>query len=181
MCIRDSTSTDVALCAGGAPLTTAGEIAGLPLRLPLIDIHTVGAGGGSLAAVDAGGALLVGPQSAGANPGPAAYHADYGRWRAMLDAHFPAGRATVSDANLVLGRLDPARFLGGTMPVSYTHLDVYKRQPPGCGPRPRRSLAASMTAGCCSTRARCWPVSYTHLAGGPAVACRSRCPARARR
>ena len=58
-----------------------------------------------------------GPQSAGANPGPAAYHADYGRWRAMLDAHFPAGRATVSDANLVLGRLDPARFLGGTMPL----------------------------------------------------------------
>ena len=74
------TSTDVALCAGSAPLTTAGEIAGLPLRLPLIDIHTVGAGGGSLAAVDAGGALLVGPQSAGAHPGPAAYHADYGRW-----------------------------------------------------------------------------------------------------
>ena len=114
------TSTDVALCAGAAPLTTAGEIAGLPLRLPLIDIHTVGAGGGSLAAVDAGGALLVGPQSAGANPGPAAYHADYGRWRAMLDAHFPAGRATVSDANLVLGRLDPARFLGGTMPLYET-------------------------------------------------------------
>lgn len=109
------TSTDVALCPGRAPVTTEGEIAGLPLQLPMIDIHTVGAGGGSLAWVDAGGALNVGPQSAGADPGPACYHADFGRWRAALDARFAAGRATVSDANLVLGRLDPARFLGGEM------------------------------------------------------------------
>ncbi len=109
------TSTDVALCPGRAPVTTEGEIAGLPLQLPMIDIHTVGAGGGSLAWVDAGGALNVGPQSAGADPGPACYHADFGLWRAALDARFAAGRATVSDANLVLGRLDPARFLGGEM------------------------------------------------------------------
>ncbi|MCW5862260.1 MAG: hydantoinase/oxoprolinase family protein [Anaerolineae bacterium] len=109
------TSTDVALCAGRAPTTTEGEIAGLPLRLPLIDIHTVGAGGGSLAYLDAGGALLVGPQSAGAEPGPAAYHADYAAWRAALDSHFAAGQATVTDANLVLGRLDARRFLGGQM------------------------------------------------------------------
>ena len=109
------TSTDVALCAGRAPTTTEGEIAGLPLRLPLIDIHTVGAGGGSLAYLDAGGALLVGPQSAGAEPGPAAYHADYAAWRAALDGHFAAGQATVTDANLVLGRLDARRFLGGQM------------------------------------------------------------------
>ena len=79
------TSTDVALCAGRAPTTTEGSIAGLPLRLPLIDIHTVGAGGGSLAYLDAGGALQVGPQSAGAAPGPACYHADYDAWRAALD------------------------------------------------------------------------------------------------
>lgn len=111
------TSADVALCPGRAPVTTEGEIAGLPLRLPMIDIHTVGAGGGSLAWVDAGGALNVGPQSAGADPGPAAYHADFGRWRAALDRHFAPGRATVSDANLALGRLDPARFLGGAMPL----------------------------------------------------------------
>ncbi len=111
------TSTDVALCPGRLPLTTEGEIAGLPLRLPIIDIHTVGAGGGSLAYVDAGGALQVGPQSAGADPGPAAYHAGYDAWRAALDARFPAGRATVSDANLVLGRLDTDHFLGGAMPL----------------------------------------------------------------
>ncbi|WP_374687760.1 hydantoinase/oxoprolinase family protein, partial [Promineifilum sp.] len=109
------TSTDVALCPGRAPITTDGEIAGLPLRLPLIDIHTVGAGGGSLARADAGGALRVGPESAGASPGPACYRADYDTWRAALDAHFAPGRATVSDANLVLGRLDAAHFLGGGM------------------------------------------------------------------
>jgi N-methylhydantoinase A len=98
------TSTDAALCPGRLPTTAAGEIAGLPLRLPAIDIHTVGAGGGSLAYVDAGGALHVGPQSAGADPGPACY----GR-------QSPPWRATVTDANLVLGRLDPDHFLGGAL------------------------------------------------------------------
>jgi N-methylhydantoinase A len=102
------TSTDVALCPGRLPLTAEGEIAGLPLRLPIIDIHTVGAGGGSLAYVDAGGALHVGPQSAGAEPGPACYGRDMG------DKPLPV---TTTDANLVLGRLDADHFLGGTMPL----------------------------------------------------------------
>lgn len=109
------TSTDVALCPGRTPMTVESEIAGLPLRLPIIDIHTVGAGGGSLAYVDAGGALHVGPESAGAVPGPACYHSNYADWRERLDANFPAGAATVTDANLVLGRLDAERFLGGAM------------------------------------------------------------------
>ncbi len=94
------TSTDVALCPGHIPHSAESEIAGLPLRLPIIDIHTVGAGGGSLAQVDPGGALRVGPQSAGAIPGPVCY----GRGGVQ---------ATVTDANLVLGRLDAAQFLGG--------------------------------------------------------------------
>jgi N-methylhydantoinase A len=98
------TSTDVCLCPGYLPLTSEGEIAalGLPLRLPIIDIHTVGAGGGSLARLDAGGALTVGPQSAGADPGPACY----GRGGQI---------ATVTDANLALNRLHPEHFLGGGM------------------------------------------------------------------
>ncbi len=101
------TSTDVSLCPGRIQETTEGSIAGLPLRLPIIDIHTVGAGGGSIARLDAGGALRVGPQSAGAEPGPACY----GRPNAT--------HATVTDANLILGRLDESHFLGGTM-----HLDA---------------------------------------------------------
>lgn len=98
------TSTDVCLCPGGIPFTSEGEIAalGLPLRLPIIDIHTVGAGGGSLARLDAGGALVVGPESAGAEPGPACYRRG-------------GTQPTVTDANLVLGRLHPAHFLGGQM------------------------------------------------------------------
>lgn len=106
------TSTDVALISGRLPMTSAGSIAQLPLRLPMMDIHTVGAGGGSLAYVDVGGALQVGPESAGADPGPACYPA--------LPHPRPApvnSRATVTDANLVLGRLDPGRFLGGSMPL----------------------------------------------------------------
>jgi N-methylhydantoinase A len=99
------TSTDVALCPGRLPTTAEGEIGGLPLRLPIIDIHTVGAGGGSLAYVDAGGALHVGPQSAGADPGPACYG------RSPTNPPQP----TVTDANLLLGRLAADHFLGGTM------------------------------------------------------------------
>lgn len=109
------TSTDVALCPGRLPATTAGEIAGLPLRLPAIDIHTVGAGGGSLAYVDAGGALHVGPQSAGADPGPACYGKGGDDWQLAIGQRFARARATTTDANLVLGRLDAAHFLGGTM------------------------------------------------------------------
>lgn len=96
------TSTDVSLCIGDIQVTTESEIDGLPIRVPVIDIHTVGSGGGSIAYVDAGGALRVGPHSAGAEPGPACY----GRG---------GQHATVTDANLVLGRLLPDRFLAGRM------------------------------------------------------------------
>jgi N-methylhydantoinase A len=105
------TSSDVALCPGELPATSEGEIAGLPMRLPIIDIHTVGAGGGSLASVDPGGALRVGPQSAGADPGPACY----GRGGSEDGALELSGRTTTTDANLVLGRLDANHFLGGQM------------------------------------------------------------------
>jgi N-methylhydantoinase A len=99
------TSTDVALIKGEIAETTMGQVGGYPTRLPMIDIHTIGAGGGSIAWFDTGGALRVGPRSAGAVPGPAAY----GR----------GGReATVTDAHVVLGRLLPATFLGGTMSLN---------------------------------------------------------------
>ncbi len=94
------TSTDVALCPGDIPTTTETEIDGVPIRLPMLDIHTVGAGGGSLVQLDEGGALRVGPRSAGALPGPVCY----GRGGTI---------PTVTDANLVAGRLDAAYFLGG--------------------------------------------------------------------
>jgi N-methylhydantoinase A len=93
------TSTDVCLITGeGAERTSERSVGGLPIRLPMVDIHTVGAGGGSIVWRDAGGALRVGPESAGANPGPACY----GRG---------GTRPTVTDANLVLGRL-PATLAG---------------------------------------------------------------------
>jgi N-methylhydantoinase A len=95
------TSTDVALVAGGIPRRSDWMLDRMALRVPVIDIHTVGAGGGSIARRDAGGSLQVGPESAGADPGPACY----GRGTA----------ATVTDANLLLGRLDPRHFLGGAM------------------------------------------------------------------
>jgi len=94
------TSTDVSLCAGGLTRTSEAEIDGLPIRVPVIDIHTVGAGGGSVAWRDPGGSLRVGPESAGADPGPICY----GRG---------GKRVTVTDANLFLGRLSPDHFLGG--------------------------------------------------------------------
>jgi N-methylhydantoinase A len=94
------TSTDVCLISGGvAKRTSERQVAGLPIRLPTVDLHTVGAGGGSIARVDAGGALRVGPESAGAEPGPACY----GRGGTL---------PTVTDANLLLGRL-PERLAGG--------------------------------------------------------------------
>lgn len=97
------TSTDVSLYDRGPSLTGDRVIAGHPIRVPMMDIHTVGAGGGSIAFKDAGGALRVGPVSAGADPGPVCY----GRGSAI----------TVTDANLFLGRIDPAFFLGGKMKV----------------------------------------------------------------
>ncbi|HVX18334.1 MAG TPA: hydantoinase/oxoprolinase family protein [Acidimicrobiales bacterium] len=95
------TSTDVCLIQGAVPDPAPGrEVGGWPLRLPAIDVHTIGAGGGSIARIDPGGALVVGPESAGADPGPACY----GR----------GGRhPTVTDADLVLGRVPDAQGLGG--------------------------------------------------------------------
>jgi N-methylhydantoinase A len=94
------TSTDVCLIAGGrAERSTERAVGGLPIRLPTVDLHTVGAGGGSIVWRDAGGAIRVGPQSAGANPGPACYGQG-------------GTAATVTDANLLLGRL-PSTLAGG--------------------------------------------------------------------
>ncbi len=95
------TSTDVSLCPGRIKETSSSNVGGHPISVPMIEIHTVGAGGGSIARVDTGGALTVGPQSAGADPGPACYgHGE---------------QLTVSDANLLLGRLRPDHFLGGRL------------------------------------------------------------------
>lgn len=96
------TSTDVALLDGEPRLTSEGRIAGYPVAVPMVDMHTIGAGGGSIARLDPGGVLLVGPESAGADPGPACYGKG-------------GEDATVTDANLVLGRLRPEAFLGGRM------------------------------------------------------------------
>jgi N-methylhydantoinase A len=96
------TSTDVFLAdasQGGAQLTRESVVAGMPIGVPMLDIHTVGAGGGSIARFDSGGMLRVGPESAGADPGPICF----GR----------GNRPTVTDANLLLGRLDSSSFLGG--------------------------------------------------------------------
>ncbi len=95
------TSTDVALIDGDIRLTSEGHVGRFPVTVPMVDMHTIGAGGGSLARLDPGGLLLVGPESAGASPGPACY----GRG---------GKQATVTDANLVLGRLPDKVRLGGT-------------------------------------------------------------------
>lgn len=97
------TSTDVSLIESEIRRTNESLIGDFPIRIPIIDIHSIGAGGGSIAHLDRGGSLRVGPQSAGADPGPACY----GR------GSFP----TVTDANLVLGRLVPEFFLGGRMKI----------------------------------------------------------------
>lgn len=96
------TSTDVALVDGAPRLTSEGRIAGFPVAVPMVDLHTIGAGGGSIAWRDAGGALQVGPQSAGADPGPACY----GRG---------GTQPTVTDAHLLLGRLPDGLRLGGAV------------------------------------------------------------------
>lgn len=97
------TSTDVSLIDGVIGRTTDSRVGDFPVRLPVIDIHTVGAGGGSIAYLDTGGALRVGPRSAGASPGPVCYGV--------------GEELTVTDANLLLGRLDPEYFLGGRMTI----------------------------------------------------------------
>ena len=96
------TSTDVALIDGDLQLTTEGKIAHYPVAVPMVDMHTIGAGGGSISWIDSGGMLQVGPQSAGAAPGPACYGKG-------------GTQATVTDANLILGRLRADAFLGGDM------------------------------------------------------------------
>ena len=95
------TSTDVSLADGAARETTEASVDGFPIRVPMLDIHTVGAGGGSIARVDAGGLLRVGPESAGAEPGPACYGS--------------GTESTVTDAHVVLGRIES--LLGGNMRV----------------------------------------------------------------
>lgn len=97
------TSTDVCLCDGAPQLATESSVDGFPVRVPLLDIHTVGAGGGSIARVDAGGLLRVGPESAGADPGPACYGV----------GELP----TVTDAQVVLGRIAPDQLAGGTLSI----------------------------------------------------------------
>jgi N-methylhydantoinase A/oxoprolinase/acetone carboxylase beta subunit len=99
------TSNDVAVVREGRPLLASeGTIGPYPVRTPMVDVNTIGAGGGSIAWIDAAGGLRVGPRSAGAEPGPACY----GRG---------GDEATVTDASLVLGYLNPARFAGGSMPL----------------------------------------------------------------
>lgn len=118
------TSTDVALIQNGElPIVTTATLGGMPLRTPMLDIHTVGAGGGSLARIDIGGSLRVGPQSAGADPGPVAYGKGTG--------------LTVTDANLFLGRLPADIRLAGFLPLDRervaTHFAAFAAEL-GCSP-----------------------------------------------
>lgn len=103
------TSTDVSLIDGQPRISLDSTIGGMPLNIPILDIHSIGAGGGSIASIDSGGALRVGPQSAGAFPGPACYG------RSSMANSNGSPLPTVTDANLILGRLDPGYFLGGEM------------------------------------------------------------------
>ncbi len=124
------TSTDVCLYDGGLSITKEGSLGGYPVRVPLIEIHTVGIGGGSIARADAGGILRVGPESAKSDPGPACY----GRG---------GTRPTVTDANLLLGRIDPTLFFGGKL-----ELDVHAayRAMEGLAKRLRRSIPETSRA-----------------------------------
>ena len=118
------TSTDVCLvdaANGGPQLTSEAVISGIPISIPMLDIHTAGAGGGSLARFDAGGLLRVGPESAGASPGPICF----GRGELV----------TVTDANLVLGRLDSGSFLGGAVHLDRERAILYME-------RARQSIAS---------------------------------------
>jgi N-methylhydantoinase A len=114
------TSTDVCLVdseQGGPQLTSEAVISGVPIGVPMLDIHTAGAGGGSLARFDAGGMLRVGPESAGASPGPICF----GRGE----------QVTVTDANLILGRLDPESFLGGAVSLDRERALAYMEKARG--------------------------------------------------
>jgi len=105
------TSTDVAMIKDQISLTSEGKIAGYPVAVPMVDMHTIGAGGGSIAKVDAGGLLLVGPESAGAHPGPACYGNG-------------GIEATVTDANVVLGRIPSEQSLGGYLKIDKAAAEI---------------------------------------------------------
>ncbi|MHB2021700.1 MAG: hydantoinase/oxoprolinase family protein [Candidatus Xenobia bacterium] len=124
------TSSDVALCDGAVGRTRDARIGNLPLPFSIVDIHTVGAGGGSLVEVDRAGALHVGPRSAGANPGPACYGI--------------GEQATVTDAHVVLGRIGADDLVGGEM-----HLQVARAE---------AALAAVAAQAACSVEAAAWGV-----------------------
>ena len=109
------TSTDVSLIDGEPQLTSEGRIGRWPVAVSMVDMHTIGAGGGSIARMDTGGMLQVGPESAGADPGPACYGQG-------------GTEVTVSDANLVLGRLRPGAFLGGRMQLDVTAAQTAMRR-----------------------------------------------------
>ncbi|MGC2398314.1 MAG: hydantoinase/oxoprolinase family protein, partial [Acidobacteriaceae bacterium] len=114
------TSTDVCLVdaqRGGPQLTSEAVISDIPIGVPMLDIHTAGAGGGSLARFDAGGMLRVGPESAGASPGPVCF----GRGE----------QVTVTDANLILGRLDSESFLGGAVSLDRNRALAYMEKARG--------------------------------------------------
>ena len=108
------TSTDVSLYDGEFTYSTESKVGDFPVRIPMLDIHTVGAGGGSIVALDAAGALRVGPASAGAQPGPVCYG--------------EGTEITVTDANLFLGRIDPDDFLGGRMRLDADRARDYIRR-----------------------------------------------------
>ncbi len=134
------TSTDVALIDGEPRLTTEGRIGDWPVAVPMVDMHTIGAGGGSIAWLDQGGMLQVGPESAGADPGPACY----GRGGCQ---------PTVTDANLLLGRLLPDAFLGGAM-----SLDVH------AATRVMETLASAMGCSVREAAAAVIRVANEHMA-----------------
>jgi N-methylhydantoinase A len=126
------TSTDVSLVDGPLAYRAETTIDGLPIRVPALDIHTVGAGGGSLATLDPAGALRVGPESAGADPGPACYGT--------------GTAATVTDAHLVLGRLVASEFLGGAMTLDVARARAALGTVAGRLGRPLDATAAAIVA-----------------------------------
>jgi N-methylhydantoinase A len=134
------TSTDVALIQGEPALTDEGRIGPYPVAIPMADIHTIGAGGGSIAYLDAAGALHVGPQSAGAAPGPACYG---------LGGTLP----TVTDANVVLGRIPAAQRLGGTLALH-----------PALAARALRSIAQALGLSIESAAAGVVAIANQHMA-----------------
>ena len=127
------TSTDCAFVVDQLPRRRAREVAGVPVLLPVLDVHTVGAGGGSIARVDAGGLLQVGPESAGASPGPACY------------GH--GGPATVTDALVVLGRIPGESLAGGALPLRRgAALEALRRLGRRLGGRDALAAAAAVLA-----------------------------------